>query len=111
MENDRNSEARWFDPRKRGTIANFTAKVAIVGVMLGVITDRTVDQSKGAVDDVVGNRTEQIRDDIQEPMSQVEDNAKTAVEKIDRIEENVDALREWFQDNLGVDFSEAANED
>lgn len=101
------AESRWWDPRVKGTLGSFAVRSALVAGLLTVGAKQVVDHSKGAVDSVVGNRTEQIRQDIQGPMSNVQANAESAKEKVDNIDGNVQELKRWFEDNVGVTFDDS----
>ena len=113
-------ESKWWDPRTRGTLASFAAKTAVVGVMLGFVGDRVVDQSHGAVDSIVEDKTEQIREDFEEPIAEVTRNSEEAKDiisvKADELDDalvtiseaiqTIDGVRLWLEQDMGVDFNE-----
>ncbi|MCA9342758.1 hypothetical protein KC950_01960 [Candidatus Saccharibacteria bacterium] len=97
-------------PKK--SIRRFAAKVAILGVMLGVVADRavdrTIDQGKDVVQPVLQEQGELLRSEVDGSMNNVENDAKEAKEKVNNIEENVEALKNWFEENMGVNFEPEA---
>lgn len=99
----------------KGSVRRFAAKVAIVGVMLGVVADRAidraVDQGKNVVEPVLQEQGELLRSEVDGSMNNVENDAKEAKEKVNSIEENVEALKLWFEENFGVDFEPKTQED
>ncbi len=103
--------SRWWDPRERGTIANFTAKVAIVGLMLNFVVDRAIDYSSYKVDSVVDSKTRLIRRDIQEPMDDVKKRVQIAVESVENIEDGVEQMKEFLQQEFGISFDKAKSND
>jgi len=106
VERPKDTEAKWWDVRKRGTLVNYTAKVAIAGVMLNFVADRVVDYSSDTVDDVVDTKTELIRQDIREPMDDVQKKVKVASESVENIEDGVEQMKQFLHDEFGIDFEE-----
>lgn len=103
--------ASWWDPREKGTIANFAAKVLIVGVMLNFVTDRAIDYSSAKVDGVVDSKTMLIREDIQKPMDNVQDQVDEAVASVENIENGVEQIKTFFQEEFGIDFDKVNKPD
>ena len=97
-------ESNWWDPRERGTIANFTAKVAIVGFMLNFVTHRAIDYSSDKVGGVVDSQADLIRKDIQEPMNAVQEKVQGAVESVENIEDGVEQMKKFLHEEFGIDF-------
>lgn len=103
--------SRWWDPREKGTIANFTAKVAIVGLMLNFVAERAIDYSSDKVDSVVDSQTKLIRKDIQEPMDNVQDQVRDAVQSVENIEDGVEQMKRFFHDEFGINFNKPKQAD
>lgn len=107
MDIQHESEPRWWDIRRRGTIANFAAKVTMTGVMLLFVGEKLIDHSKNTVDNVFDSKTELIRQDIQGPMDEVRQRAVDAGESIKSMEKDVNELKAFLADEFGVEFNDS----
>jgi hypothetical protein len=110
LNHESENQNHWWDIRKRGTIANFSLKVFLSGVMLTAVGDRLIDHSKDTVNSVMDSKTQQIRQDIQEPMSAVKEDAQKAKESVENIEDSLAELKQWLE-SQGITFEEPKETD
>lgn len=106
MEMQREYESKWWDIRRKGTLANFAAKTAFVGIMLTFVGEHLIDHSRGTVDSVVDSKTQMIRQDIQGPMDEVRQRAKDAGDTLNGMEQDVKDLKRFIANEFGVDFKD-----
>lgn len=106
MEKSQNNENNWWDPRVKGTLLNFAAKTAILGIMLGIVGEHLIDHSRGAVEPVISSNTELIRQDLQQPVEEMRQSARDALEKLEGMENDVNELKEFISKQFGVKFEQ-----
>lgn len=78
--------------------------------MLTIVGEQLIDHSRATVDSVVDSKTELIRRDIQQPMAEAKQNVDKAVGSIKSVERDLGTVRQWFEDELGVEFDTAVPE-
>lgn len=104
---DRNNEveARWWDVRQKGTLAQYAAKTAMVGIMLTIVGERLIARSSSTVEPVISSNTELIRQDLEEPVEEMRQNAQDALGKLQNMEQDVADVKEFIAEEFGVDFN------
>jgi hypothetical protein len=106
MDTRHESEPRWWEIHRRGTLANFGAKVAMTGVMLLFVGERLIDHSKNTVEPVINSNTELIRKDLQQPVREMRESARNALAKLEGMEQDVAELKDFISEQFGVDFED-----
>lgn len=100
QENSKLARERWYDPRIKGSTARLFAGIAFAGVVGLLVGNNLLDKGKDDLGTVFGEKTDQIRQDIQQPIN----DANKARQAIESMEQDFATLRKWIEDNFGVDF-------